>query len=243
MSIGAKFELIADAVYDKGKQAEHDAFWDVYQQNGERTTYQNAFSCGWSTSLFKPKYLIKPGSGNYQAKEMFYWFGSGSEPPLDWRTVADKIDLSSVTDATSLFNSARINYIDVDLSNATTLWGCFNCEWQITGRTHLTLKVSEKCKEYTVAFGYCAELTHLFFMDGSKIAASVSVSSATGLVKDSIESIVSALWDGASGKTLTLSLTAVKKAFETSSGANDGNTSEEWLALVASKPNWTITLA
>ncbi len=228
---------------EEGMKAQYDAFWDAYQQSGKRVTYQNAFSCGWTQSLFKPKYLIKPGSGNYQAKEMFYWFGSLNEPPLDWRTIADKIDLSNVTDATFLFNSARINYIDVDLSNATTLWGCFNCEWQITGRTHLTLKVSEKCKDYTVAFNYCADLTHLIFKEGSKIAANMTVSSATNLVKDSIESIVNALWDDASGKTLTLSLTAVKKAFQTSSGSNDGNTSEEWLSLVASKSNWTISLA
>ena len=105
------------------------------------------------------------------------------------------------------------------------------------------MKVSEKCKEYTVAFNYCSELTHLIFKDGSNIAANINISSATKLVKESIESIIRALWDNASGRTLTLSLTAVKKAFETSSGANNGNTSEEWLALVASKSNWTITLA
>ena len=29
---------------------------------------------------------------------------------------------------------------------------------------------------------------------------------------------------------------------KTSEGANDGNTSEEWLNLIATKPNWTITL-
>ena len=51
------------------------------------------------------------------------------------------------------------------------------------------------------------------------------------------------LTDTASGKTITFSKTAVNKAFETSAGANDGSTSAEWLALVGTKPNWTISLA
>ena len=50
------------------------------------------------------------------------------------------------------------------------------------------------------------------------------------------------LSDTASGKTLTLSLTAVNNAFETSAGAKDGSTSAEWTALVDAKTNWTITL-
>lgn len=59
---------------------------------------------------------------------------------------------------------------------------------------------------------------------------------------ESIQSIFGGLNSEATGNTLTLRRNAVKKAFETSEGANDGDTSETWNALVASKPNWTITL-
>ncbi len=59
---------------------------------------------------------------------------------------------------------------------------------------------------------------------------------------ESIQSIFGGLNTEATGNTLTLRQVAVKKAFETSEGANDGDTSETWNALVASKPNWTITL-
>lgn len=55
--------------------------------------------------------------------------------------------------------------------------------------------------------------------------------------------IINGLNSEVTGQTLTLRLAAVKKAFETSEGANDGDTSETWNALVASKPNWTITLS
>ena len=63
------------------------------------------------------------------------------------------------------------------------------------------------------------------------------------LIAESIQSIFGGLNSEVTGQTLTLTLTAVKKAFETSEDANDGDTSETWKALVASKPNWTIILS
>ena len=63
------------------------------------------------------------------------------------------------------------------------------------------------------------------------------------LSKDSIISIINALSTATSDLPITLSITAVNNAFETSPGAADGSTSEEWTALIATKPNWTISLA
>lgn len=62
------------------------------------------------------------------------------------------------------------------------------------------------------------------------------------LDKASTTSVISALSDTATAQTLTLSLSAVNTAFETSEGAADGSTSEEWLALAETKPNWLIEL-
>lgn len=51
------FESKIDEVYSKGKQEEYDAFWDNYQQNGNRTVYEYAFAReGWNNEIFKPKY-------------------------------------------------------------------------------------------------------------------------------------------------------------------------------------------
>ena len=66
---------------------------------------------------------------------------------------------------------------------------------------------------------------------------------STVLTKESITSIVNVLSKTETGKTLTLTKTAVNKAFETSEGANDGSTSNEWLTLRASRSNWTVTLS
>lgn len=62
------------------------------------------------------------------------------------------------------------------------------------------------------------------------------------LTKASITNIINTLSTAATGQTLTLKLSAVNTAFETSAGAADGSTSAEFAALVATKTNWTITM-
>lgn len=71
MSIAEKFEVIADAVYEKGKKDEYDKFWDNYQNYGKRTDYGYATFSGYGFNFdnFYPKYDIKP-IGNIN--QMFY---------------------------------------------------------------------------------------------------------------------------------------------------------------------------
>jgi hypothetical protein len=52
------------------------------------------------------------------------------------------------------------------------------------------------------------------------------------LSKASIESIINALSSTTSGLTVTISKTAKEAVF----------TTEEWATLIATKPNWTISL-
>lgn len=59
-----------DEVYEAGKQAEYDRFWDTFQQNGRRKHYPYAFSYGWNDSNFNPKY---PLTGIGQVTYMFYY--------------------------------------------------------------------------------------------------------------------------------------------------------------------------
>lgn len=58
-----------DEGYTDGKQAQYDEFWDGYQQNGNRTNYNNAFfGYGWTSKTYKPKYpiTVKYGNGTFQ---------------------------------------------------------------------------------------------------------------------------------------------------------------------------------
>lgn len=63
MTIAEKLTKIAEnvpKVYEQGKQAEHDAFWEQYQRGGATTAdYSNAFYTGrWTDDIYKPKYDI-----------------------------------------------------------------------------------------------------------------------------------------------------------------------------------------
>ena len=54
-----------DVGVEEGKQAEWSAFWDAFQQNGNRTNYEYAFyGEGWNVN-FKPKYDLKPTNAQY----------------------------------------------------------------------------------------------------------------------------------------------------------------------------------
>lgn len=89
-------------------------------------------------------------------------------------------------------------------------------------------------------FDDCTSLKEIRMIGTLRISVNMQWSP---LSKDSIISIINALSTATSDLPITLSITAVNNAFETSPGAADGSTSEEWTALIATKPNWTISLA
>ena len=235
MSIADKLTTIAEnevKVYEAGKNAEYDAFWDTFQQNGSKTIYRNAFAnTGWTPEIFKPKYKIVLGANDYSAVGMFYWFGNADAPELDYRTVKHMIDTSGITSAQEMFHSARINYIDVDFSNCQSIYCCFAGGWQARTLTHITLKISEKCTNMAYAFSRCDELTDLFFAEGSVVAADIDLE-VCPLTKSSMENAINALSPTVSGKTIILNKSAKDATF----------TADEWAALIATKSNWTISL-
>lgn len=93
-----------------------------------------------------------------------------------------------------------------------------------------------------MAFANSSSLEEIEFVPNS-IKISLQFKHSKLLNKTSITSIVNGLDNEITGQTLSLSKTAVDNAFETSAGAADGSTSQEWLDLIATKTNWTITLA
>lgn len=68
MSIAEKLTAVAEnqqKVFDAGKQAEYDAFWDEFQNYGNLQDYPNTFSYyTWTDETFNPKYPFKVRSCN-----------------------------------------------------------------------------------------------------------------------------------------------------------------------------------
>lgn len=221
-------------VFEAGKKDEYDAFWDAFQDGGKRTGYSYAFTTRfWNKNTFNPKYPIAPTQATY----MFQNFNNN----LEWATRKNRMDMSNfefdfsdLTDASYLFHNARVENIFCDLSNATKIFYAFGSP-QNGSIDKLTIRISEKCTNFDYAFHYQTYTETLLFTDDSIIAASISFQWSESLSRASIESIINALSDSVTGKTLTLSKHAIPKAF----GSAD---SEAWQQLIASKPNWTISL-
>ena len=241
MSIAEKLITIAEneqRVYERGKQAEYDTFWDVYQENGSRLNYNYAFAgTGWTEKVFCPKFNFKP-TGTYC---MFYNNKFAGDLVQRLEECGVSLDLSRVNDGTRTFMYAtkitRIGSVNVSLAPSINEF----FSWCTSLVTIDELTITETTTSGTNMFLNCYELQNIVF--SGIIGFNIGLPQSTKLTKASIQSIVSHLSDTTSGKTLTLSKTAVNNAFETASGTADGSTSEEWLNLVATKPNWTISLS
>lgn len=187
-------------VYEAGKKAEYDAFWDAYQENGNRTNYHNAFSGnGWTKDTYKPKYAIKPT----------YAYGIfANSRVLQGRL---EFDFSLCTDFRSAFSQCFFEHIGViDASSATQIDSAFYRMYYC--HTIDKLIMHERVTSAGTAFNLSSALVNIT-IEGV-IACAIDIHWSP-LSYDSIVSIISHLSDTATGQTLTLSKVAVDKAFAT----------------------------
>lgn len=228
---------------EAGKQAEREEFWGDYFpiETNEVGLYRCFFAgCGWNAKTFSkvvyPQEKITPiGSG---AERMFAWFnrnrGVTSNPnaPIDLTEFCKHADFSKCTSTNSTFNNARVENITLDLSSCENINYLFH---QDNGGyiNKVVLKLTETTTSATYAFGYNYDLKELTFTDDSTIATSINLQWSYSLTKASFESTINALSSAVTGKTATFSKKAKEAAF----------TADEWAALIATKPNWTISLA
>ena len=232
-------QITADYHKSYGMQTEYDKFWDGFQNYGARTMYGNAFGFEWNDNIFKPKYDIVP-AGDNGADNMFFQ--------------------TKIVDLAACLEKANIKF---DTSQATRLNGVFDRSANLESvpplnavnatRMVMTYYNSNKIKKIVIkniqasctfdrAFNYLSALETLELNNCIIGQNGFNVQWSPKLSHDSIVSIINALSTTTSGLTVTLSRTAVNNAFETSAGAGDGSTSQEWLNLIATRNNWTISL-
>lgn len=256
MNIAEKLTKIAEnepkvynAGVEDGKQAEWNAFWDGFQENGSRTEYSNAFR-NWNDDIFKPKYDICP----IEAAQMF-----GSANIKDIVGCLNRsgvvIDWSQCTNMKMAFYTTNIETIPtVDTTHTTddssngTFYYLFGNSPKLRSIEKIILKQSGS-QVFNRPFNYTPALQEVRF-EGVIGQNGLDLRDNKKLSRASIESVINALSTTTSGLTVTLSLTAVNKAFESildeginaGMGNNEGSLSLAWEALVNSKPNWTINL-
>ena len=241
MNIAEKILQAADntpKVFEAGKKAEYDAFWDTYQTNGERSNYGYAFAYyGWTEDSFKPKYDML----TVNSIGIFMYSRIKVDLVEYLEKLGIKLEFSSTaaSKAQIFFSSwfTRIGIINVE--NAASMAEAFRNMPYL--ETIDELVVNEVTNFHDTTFRDCKALKNL------KITGSIATTldlQWCPLTKASIESVINALAvsPNISRPTVTFSLNAVKNAFETSTGAADGHMSPEWEALILKKPAWNIYL-
>ena len=157
-------------------------------------------------------------------------------------------DIHDISNAFWMFSYGQMEEIDaiIDLTVATNINNMFSGCTKLKKITKI--KFSDTCSlTFTNPFQNCVALEEVRFE--GKIKNSISFAGCTKLTKPSIESIVRMLFETPTSEAvLTIPKTAVDNAFETSTGAADGESSDEWINLIRDKSNkyngfWTITLS
>ena len=224
---------LGQIIYGNDEQKSHyDMFWDAYQENGSRLNYNYAFAgTGWTEKTFYPKFNFKP-TGTYS---MFYNNKFAGDLAQRLKECNVTLDFSRVNDGTRTFmyasKTTRIGSVNVSLAPSINEF----FSWCTSLVTIDELTITETTTSGTNMFLNCYELQNLVF--NGTVGFNIGLPQSTKLTKASIKSIFNCLSNNVSGKTLTLSKTAVNNAFE------GGSTGTEWLALVSTKPNWSIALS
>lgn len=224
----------AAALFEAGAKSEYDKFWDVYQEFGERRDYRVAFAVGWDDTIFRPKYDMRPT----RTSQMFQYTRI-----VDLVGILERqgvvLDTSASITGLQMFQSCNTTRIpEIDARKMTNTSYMFGGGAKV--QTIDKLIVSSTTELSSATFSDATDLTNIIF-EGT-IARTIDLHWSP-LSKASILSTIGCLSDTTSDLTASFSLAAVNTAFESSRGAADGSTSAEWLALIDTKPNWTISLA
>jgi hypothetical protein len=214
-------------VFDAGKQAEYDRFWDGVQDNGNRTDYRYAFK-EWRSTEINPKYPIVCTANS--GTEMFNGCQSLILPPT-----VTPVNGSFETIYCMFQNCRKAQEIGWDIkvvsSTSSAVTNTFNMCHELVNIKSLTFDVAETISFSANFFGYCYKLENVQF-GGTIRNNGLNMQYCTKLSKASIESLINVLSTTTTGKSVTLSKTAVNNAF----------TDTEWATLANTRSNWTINL-
>lgn len=226
-----------DAVFEAGKKTEYDSFWDSWQEFGNRRDYTNGFcGTGWKDDEFYPKYNLKP----YQIVSMFGRTRMNIDLARRFEDCKIVLDLSSCgSDASTIFFDTQFNRLPaLDFSRCTKINDAIGSSPNLVTVDSITINENATVNRLC---GNCAALQNIQVL-GTIGNSGIDLAASSKLSHDSIASFVNALSKKGSGKSITFSQDSVNREFETQNGLCDGSTSEEWLNLIATRANWTVSL-
>ena len=215
-----------DEGFEAGKKAEYDAFWDSAQKNGTASiNYYYAFA---NLEFWTQERIEKVKYKHLITNNLTATFNSNA----------------SITDL-SMFSFEPPRRSDGTYDKVTTSF-CFSSCYNLVKGMPINFDYLKKDNN---PFNACYALQE-FDVSGTIDFDGVNFSASKELNKSCTKNLINALSTTTEGLTISFSKIAVKKAFETSAGANDGDESAEWIALAGDpnadidgiRPNWTISL-
>lgn len=219
-----------------GRKEEYNEFWDAFFAN-TGTFYGKFSGNGWTAENFKPtKDIIIDGVDASNC------FGTNA-CAVDLVEWCESLGINIVMKpsvVTGMFQNSKFTRLPVlDFSKvssmSSTIASCLN----LVTIDKLILK-NDGSQTFSSTF-YNDKALKNIIVEGV-IGTEVKLVWSPLLSKASITSFINHLSTTTSGVSINFSKTAVDNAFETSEGAADGSTSAEWLALIGTRPNWTISL-
>ena len=231
MSIADKLQTIAEneqKVYEAGKKSEYDAFWDEFQQNGNRTHYSLGFAgYGWNENNLKPKYDIKPTVANY----MF----AGWIPSLnvDLREVIEEcgitFDTANCTSFSFFLQYGCPKYIPVIDTRSASSLNNFSVNSSVLGIDKIILKDDGSQTVNNMFTALHPGLKDIVFE--GVIGQGFDLSTCPALTIETIRNVISCLKDySGTGTTQTIKLHANCKAL----------LSDAEKAIITNTKGWTL---
>ena len=210
-------------VYEAGKQAEYDRFWDAFQNNGNRTAYNYAFGgAGWTVETFKPKYNMTPT----RSDGMFHTASIEGDLVEILENCGVTIDLSTCSTVAQTYIYSGLTRVGIqDTSASASLSMMFYSCGNLATIDKLILK-GDGSQEWSNTFFNCAKLENIM-IEGKIGRNGFNVSWSVNLTHDSLMSIINALQDKigtGTAWTITLGtanlakLTDTEKAIATQKG-------------------------
>ena len=218
MTVAEKLTRIAEneqRVFDAGKKAEYNAFWDAYQQNGARVNYSSAFGAPWTTETFRPKYSMRP----ITALMMFRECGARVDLVEHLAALGVTLDFSRATNLQYLFQNSVFTRVGViDMSGCTTSqpgYALFAYCATLKTIDRIVLKTGSGGEFSADAFNNCSSLENLT-LEGN-LTRDVYLNWSTKLSRNSIENVINCakggVMDSGGAPSITLSQTAVLAAY------------------------------
>lgn len=208
-----------DEVYEAGRKAEYDKFWDTFQNYGNRTHYDRSGGRNfpqecWDFSLFYPKYDIKPTT----AEQMFYnWSEERHRGDLAQRLrdCGVVLDTSKCTNLLGAFQYAYFTRIPpIDLTGIVASY-YVNYLFGNTERDRVDIVIEKiivnENTPYTLMFSSARGIKSLT-IEGTIGQNELNVSACEKLTHDSLMSIINALKTFTDGTTKTVTLGATNIA-------------------------------